>query len=513
MRWCLVVVCGSLAACQHNDGSGDRCSPACRDDRVCRYDACVPRPAACSAGTACPGDQYCDLAAGECLPWGTGPGGTSDRSCAGTATPGVFFPGLQCQWLGPPPGDAFPGHANVMATPMVATLDDPTTPSIVFTSYSTTDDRGAGVCTGAEPQYYGVIRVIDGRTCQQRATLPASSAAGPTVIGAAPLAIADLGGDDATPEIVAATSQGGLVAFTHRSTGWGVLWQTPTIVADRQCDWAGPAIHDLDDDGLPEVIFWGAVYNGQTGAPIDESLGSQLNSTGAGYIPVIADVDGDGIPDLVTGSGLYSWDRQHRKWGPMRSLAGANGLVAVGDFGTFPAIGQDDRAHLDGIAEIVAVYQGTVHVFNTAGREVFTASFLGNNHTLPEGGPVTIADFDGDGRVEIGSAGTISYHVFDPDCVKAANGTPPDPATCASLSTDGVLWTSPTQNLVGQLGGSSAFDFDGDGRPEIAYGDQCFTRIYDGATGKVLYSRPRTSCQWYENPVVADTDGDFNAEL
>ena len=36
------------------------------------------------------------------------------------------------------------------------------------------------------------------------------------------------------------------------------------------------------------------------------------------------------------------------------------------------------------------------------------------------------------------------------------------------------------------------------------YGDECFTRVYDGVTGKVLYSRFRTSCTWYENPVVAD---------
>lgn len=513
MRWCLVV-CGSLAACQHNDGSGDRCSPACRDGLVCRHDACVPKPAACDAGTACPGDQYCDPTAGECLPWGVGPGGTRDPSCAGTAAPGVSFPGLQCQWLGPPAGDAFPDHANVMATPMVAILDDPTTPSIVFTSYSNTDDHGSGVCNGADPRYFGVIRVIDGRTCQQRATLAAPSVGGaPTVIGGASLAIADLGGDDATPEIVAATSRGGLVAFTHRSTGWEVLWQTPTIVADRQCDWAGPAIHDLDDDGLPEVIFWGAVYDGRTGAVIDESLASQSNSTGAGYVPVIADVDGDGVPELVTGSGLYSWDRSHRKWGARRALSGTTGLIAVGDFGTFPAIGQDDRAHLDGIAEIAVVFVGGVHVYNIAGREVFTAYFRDARPPFPEGGPPTIADFDGDGRAEIGAAGNRSYHVFDPDCLQAVTGASPDPATCASRSTDGVLWTSPTQNLPAQLGGSSAFDFDGDGRPEIVYGDPCFTRIYDGATGTVLASRPRTSCAMYENPVIADSDGDASAEV
>jgi len=144
--------------------------------------------------------------------------------------------------------------------------------------------------------------VIDGRTCAQRATISS-----PSVVGSAPVAIGDLGGDDATPEIVAARSGGGLVAFTHKSTGWQVLWETASTFADQLCDWAGPAIHDLDDDGVPEVIFYGAVYNGQTGAAIDESVAPSVDSIGVGYIPVVADIDGDGVPELVTGKTLYSW--------------------------------------------------------------------------------------------------------------------------------------------------------------------------------------------------------------
>ena len=511
MRWGLVIACGLWAACARSGTSPDAgstvvdpCMPACSSGQVCRYNTCVPAPALCTATAGCMGDAYCDTTAGECLPWGIGPGGTSDLSCAATAAPGVFFPQQQCEWLGPPAGDAFSGHVQVLATPMVATLDDPTTPSIVFPSYNQTDHGGQS-CTSTTAAF-GVIRVIDGRTCAQRATLGS-----PTVIAAAPVAIGDLGGDDATPEIVAARSGGGLVAFTHRAGGWEVMWQTQTSLASGMCDWAGPAIHDLDDDGVPEVIFYGAVYDGRTGAAIDESLGTGLDAVGLGYIPLVADVDGDGVPDLVTGKNLYSWDKASRKWGPPRPLPAGNGLVAVGDLGTFPAVGQDDRAHTDGIAEIVVVLQGTVRAFNVAGREVFTASF--RTGSGPQGGPPVLADFDGDGRVEIGSAGTDSYHVFDPDCRLAAGQTAPDPATCASRSTDGVLWTSPTQDRSGDVAGSSAFDFDGDGRPEIAASDECFTRLYDGATGQVLYSRARSSCLWYENPVVADTDGDFNAEL
>ncbi len=499
-----VLVVGLLAAC-HSGGHDQACNPACGDGLVCRYATCVA-PIPCTANTACPGDQYCETTAGECLPWGVGPGGTSDRSCAGTPAPGAFFPTVQCAWSGPPEGDPFPGHVNVLATPMVATLDDPTTPSIVFPSYNGIDDHSLASCSVGGPQFYGVLRVIEGRTCAPRATISE-----PNVIAAAPVAIGDLGGDDATPEIVAVRSAG-LVAFTHRAGGWEVLWQFTSSTFIGLCDWAGPAIHDLDGDGVPEVIFHGAVYDGRTGAPIDESLAPSTDSIGGGYIPVVADIDGDGVPELVTGKKLYSWDKGNRKWTPKRSLPAGNGLVAGGDFGTFPAVGQDDRSHTDGIAEVAVVYNGVLHVFNVAGREVFTASFrVGSG--FAQGGPLVIADFDGDGRAEIGSAGFAGYHVFDPDCRPQPGRSTPDPATCATLSTDGVLWVSATQNRQGDLPGSSAFDFDGDGRAEIVSSDQCFTRIYDGATGKVLSSRPRTSCQWYENPIVADTDGDFNAEL
>src|SRR5262249_28109197 len=145
-------------------------------------------------------------------------------------------------------------------------------------------------------------------------------------------------------------------------------------------------------------------------------------------------------------------------------------------------------------------------VYALDGREVFTATLPG---ALPgSGGPPTIADFDGDGRVELAAAGATTYAVFDPDCT----GTP-DPQTCAAMTTDGVLWFQPSQDLSSNVTGSSVFDFDGDGRAEVVYGDECFTRVYDGLTGKVLYSRYRTSCTWYENPVIADVDADYNAEI
>ncbi len=527
MRWLALVVlltasfgpgCDCNGAGGGPDGPGGACAPAapCLGAEVCRYDACVPPPAPCSSSDACTTDAYCDTsgAAGECIPWGVGPGAAgADPECRREPVPGVFFPAAQCEWIGPPAGDDYLDHKNVLATPMVATFyrqGEFSTPSIVFTSYNFTDG-GDESCRGTDPRYFGVLRVIDGRTCTQQATL-----ASPTLVASASVAIADLGGIDATPEIVAARTQGGLVAFTLGAQGWTVLWETTSTFGDTLCNWAGPSIHDLDDDGVPEVLFYGAVYDGATGATIDESIAGSVDVIGTGYLPVVADLDGNGSPELVTGSQLYEWDRVGRRWVATQALPGAtNGHTAIADFGTYPQAGADDRTTRDGVPELAVVYPvagaGVVKVFNRFGREVFSANMVGAGApgaAVGLGGPPTIADFDGDGRAEVASAGASAYQVFDPDCA----GTP-DPASCPSLRTDGIAWVRQSQDFSSNRTGSTVFDFDGDDRAEVVYGDECFTRVYDGITGQVLYSRFRTSCTWYEQPVIADVDADFNAEI
>lgn len=511
MKWMLIAALGMWPACNCNNHSdattdavgGQVCTPACAAGQACRYDQCVPPPTVCTANVDCPGDQYCDVTANECLPWGVGPGGIggTDPECKREPVPGVFFPGAQCEWLAPPAGDPYPDHVNVLATPMVATLyaqGEISTPSIVFTSYNYTDG-GQPACQSSDPtNYYGVIRIIDGRNCAQQATI-----ALPTVVASATVAIADLTGGGA-PEIVAARSDGGLVAFTLAAAGWEVLWQTPSQFADTLCNWGGPSIHDLDDDGIPEILFYGNVYDA-SGIALDETIGDGP-ATNHGYIPIAADIDGDGQVELLTATQIYGWDKALKKWQPEQAVPGQVGQLAVADFGTFPASAVDDRATLDGIAELALISDGVAHVFTIGGREVFTANLTGT--TVGIGGPPTIADFDGDGRVEFASAGATAYNVFDPDCV----GTP-DPQFCPSLTTTGVAWSQPSQDLSSNVTGSSVFDFDGDGRAEVVYGDECFTRVYDGRTGQVYYSRYRTSCTWYENPVIADVDADFNAEI
>src|SRR5262245_44505705 len=153
MSWRVAFACLMAGACGGAEPDPSDCTPACGEGLACRYDTCVPTPTVCNLNTDCAGDRYCDITASECLPWGVGPGGSHDIGCHGAPVAGVFFPGVQCEWAGPPPGDSFPAHVNVLATPMVATFDRP---SIVFTSYNFTDHLSES-CIGTDPSYFGVI--------------------------------------------------------------------------------------------------------------------------------------------------------------------------------------------------------------------------------------------------------------------------------------------------------------------------------------------------------------------
>lgn len=488
-----------------NDGgacpSGVSCAGACcKSAEACRYNTCVETPTPCTSDTDCINDRYCDN--GECIPWGLGPKGDRNKACTYLVPIGLFSPAKQCSWTAPPAGDTYSTHKNVLGTPTVAdfNLDGDAKvrkPSIVFVSYNGED--GGGEASRCDNGYHGVIRVIDGETCTQQHTVDMAK-----VRASSPLALGDVD-LDGRPDIVAARCGGGLVAFGYDATtkAFKLLWtSSPSTTGGTVGMWDGPQIHDLDDDGKPEILLGGTVWS-STGKLLDGALG--LLTYSAGFIPVAADLDGDGKVELVNGTSVWTWTGG--KWTlKVTSTTNTAGQVAVADFGTYGANpAADDRTKLDGVAEIAVISTGTVRVQTIAGRVVFGPT------TIPgggQGGPPTIGDFDKDGRAEIAAASKDSYNVFDPDC-----GATPVKTSCPTLATTGILWSKTSQDHSSNVTGSSIFDFEGDGAAEAIYSDECFTRVYDGKSGEVLYSQWRTSCTWYENPIVADVDGDFNSEL
>ena len=474
---------------------GETCGPlsdCCIEGDVCRFDHCIPPPTICAGDDDCDGDRYCEEE--ECIPYEVGPRGSYDPECSRLIEVGLFQPAMQCEWSGPGAEDPLPDYASVISNPVVISIiidSKAPSPSVIFHS--------AGPSKGYGSMRYGAVRILNGRTCAQEAVLDHED-------GRVEASTSPAAGDidvDGVPEIVSCAIDGGLVAFDKDEDGeWQVLWHSTNADGSRSTLgypdflWNGPSIHDLDNDGSPEIIFEGVVHN---------SDGEVLGSGAAPYpyyfrgnFSVIDDIDLDGVVELVTGPMVYEYDDDSSEFvtdPAFTGAGGAYGLVAIGDFGEFPGMRGDGV----GVPEITVI-GGTARVQTVGGDVVFGPFALPGGGT---GGPPTVGDFDGDGRPEIGAAGRGAFTVFDLDCI----GTP------EGCSGEGIRWTRPSQDASSSCTGASIFDFEGDGRAEAIYADECFVRVYDGATGDVLFSAWRPSGTWYENPIVADVDGDLNSEL
>jgi hypothetical protein len=476
----------------------------CAANEVCALGTtCAHSQPPCATNDDCLFDSYCD--AGQCIPYGLPSDHINDATCINDVDIGAIVPSEQCRWTGPPAGDSHPNYFHVMATPVVVDFNfdsDPKTlsPSVVFTSFP----------TAGSYQNPGILRVISGNDCSQQWSF---AEAGDTTMSPASVAVGDLDADG-HPEIVAVHSSGGLIAFRFDPAAktFTRYWRSgacpnnmgpPTVPdttggADK---WNGPSIHDLDDDGKPEIIYGATVYRAD-GCMVENALPFPVYSKGV--VPVIADVDEDGKMELVLGNGIHEWNAASATWSAEAYFKGAvpHGQVAVAELGDFPlaSFGGQDRP------EIVVVSAGQVRVQTLEGTVVFGPVAIPGGGT---GGPPTIADFDGDGRREFASAGGSQYVVFDFDCL--AGG---DPVKCGGQAPGtGILWAQPSKDASSNVTGSSVFDFDYDGKAEAVYADECYLRVYDGTTGTVIYSVARSSGTTYENPVIVDVDGDYHTEI
>jgi len=518
----------------------------CAEDSTCPTgnvcvsgNTCAPDRGLCASDGDCNGDSYCCAAgcldptagSGTCIPYGKGPRGNVNSECGQTIRPGaVFSPAVQCEWTGPKSDDPFPDSPNVLTTPLVADLpnDSGAAAEIVVVSYNGNDGF---VNPTFAPGKYGVIRILNGQTCQLEETV--SDARYPLRASATP-ALADLDGNG-TIEIVARRNDGGLVAFTWENCEPGpdcrvgsghfrTMWTAEGMDITTQQAWDGPTIVDLDDDGKPEILLRGAVYNGQTGALIyDGRLVDGLLVDGAevrprpfnGLIPIVGELfkdKGDNGVKLIGSLNeeitFFGW--KDNAWVDEGSDMGVRfGLMAshfaLADFGTPGPAGTFDFTKLDGKPEIVAVADETgVVSVHTLDRQLVMKAETFDPDGLPDrGGPPIVGDFDHDGLPEIGVAGKTRFRVFDFECAQAGPG-------CEGGY---VRWSQPSQDASSGQTSAAIFDFDGDGRAEAVYADECFLRVYEGDTGTVLYSAYRTSATWYESPLVADVDRDDSTEI
>ena len=375
--------------------------------------------------------------------------GSSAAACVFTPPQTGWSPALEWAWTG---SAVLPASNKVTMAPVVIDLTGDGIPEVVFTTWQDNND-----------QSNGHLRAVNGRDGAELFTVtdPVRDLYPP-----GQLAVGDID-LDGRPEIVGVDeSRTHLLAFEHDGT---FKWSNPPL---EGTGWGGPALADLDGNGVPEIVIGRQVLD-NTGALRWTGTAGRGSDARGTLLSLVADLDMDGVPEVVAGNTAYR----------------ANGSVYWTNT-TLPdghnAIGNFDA---DAFPEIVLVSDGKVWLLEHTGAVKWGPV------SIPEGGvggAPTVGDFDHDGQPEIGVVGLSRYVVFE---------------------TDGsVKWTAPVQDGTSATG-STVFDFEGDGAAEVIYADEVMFRIYRGADGAIVFQTPMGSRTAQEHAVIADVDGDGNAEV
>jgi len=401
--------------------------------------------------------------------------------------PAFRAPVLEHRWPDDP-DMAHPSSVHVCATP-VAIDPDPSDglgdTVISFISYATLRGEERGILRIWDPRTHETISYPNDET-----ELGVFEATGNVAAG-------DLDGDGDI-EFVAMGVYNGTYAVHHDGT---LMWESPfPTVRDRGERWErtiGTAITlaDLEGDGIVEVIAGRNLLDGRDGSRYwvgDSATTTRGTNEFLGPISCVADLDMDGTQEVIAGRTAFRADGTVM-W---NQTAIGDGLCAVADLiptSRGPEVAISSRGYLYILA-------------STDGAILYNREIEGRGRTGVGGGP-TVADFDGDGRPEIGIAHGAAYGVYDLDC---EGYNRPRGSGCVA---EGLLWTAETGDDSSSGTGSSVFDFNGDGRAEVVYNDQYFFRIYNGENGRAVFEHRNSSRTRTENPIIADVDNDGEAEV
>ncbi|MCB9791349.1 MAG: hypothetical protein H6741_01365 [Alphaproteobacteria bacterium] len=316
---------------------------------------------------------------------------------------------------------------------------------------------------------------------------------------------------DGVPEVVftSAASSGSLHVFDG-ATG-SQEWAVTGI--DSQ---SGAAIADIDGDGLGEIIATtGSCYQPHTARAYDYAgnlLWTTTLGTACETYPYITDLEGDGTVEIIineyvldpNGNVLFTLAVTGDNWGaPVAADLDQDGFQEImlasdvfdhtgtplfrcgnGGVGSFP---QPVNADSDPEGELLVAANGAMTLCDTNGSVIWTQSYSSY------GTAVSVADFDNDGQQEYAFAKLGQLRLIEPD------GT--------------NRWTTTMQDSSG-LAGTTNWDIDMDGVPEVIFADEVDILVYDGATGAVVIRESaHGSVTLAETPSAADVDGDGSGEL
>lgn len=280
-------------------------------------------------------------------------------------------------------------------------------------------------------------------------------------------------------------------------------------------------VADLDRDGLQEVIAGNTVYNydgterwTHSYTTVNSSCGGALDCDGYSAVGNF-DRDEDGEVVIVRLGEIFILNHDGSPVDgtplPIR-IPGAPGDVSAPTYTPSAYVPSaplyDDDGDLLPPERILCGSALSLPAFDAMGNPVLSEGSQVVAHTAGanEGGPPTVADFDGDGFAEIGTASSTAYVVVDLQCTGD-----PLPDECER---EWIRWMVENDDCSSRATGSSVFDFEGDGSAEVIYADETTFRIFRGRDGAILYEDPTHSSNTrLEMPIVVDVDNDGKSEV
>ncbi|MFO7562080.1 MAG: VCBS repeat-containing protein [Enhygromyxa sp.] len=275
--------------------------------------------------------------------------------------------------------------------------------------------------------------------------------------------------NDGLPEVVAVGPNGSapLIAFEHDGS---VKWMSNTNWTAAQS--SAIALADVDADGDVEIIAGARLYD-HNGIELWSKPDRIYSASTA------ADLDGDGMLEILTGGTAYHHDGSVYWTVP--------GIESQGSIASHPQVADVDD---DGEPEVLVAVNDGLWLLEGDGTIIWQ-SFRPTGEPNDWNRPINIHDLDGDGYPEFGASAPQHYGVWE--------------------FTQEVVWSANIADPSGQAGGT-AFDFLGSGKAQTVYADEDLLHVFDDM-GNQLLSSPRKSGTVLEYPVVADIDNDGSAEI
>jgi len=303
--------------------------------------------------------------------------------------------------------------------------------------------------------------------------------------------------------------------------------------ATQTCRNSHPSLVDLDHDGISEVIVENDIYKFDFSIPTNIKLTRVLNGAGhsgltlssnsalssAADLLSVADCNGD--PDcegleLLAGGNIYSIDLDLLDGDGYEMKIQRNINTMQSTFEYLDGYSYTADLNLDGVLDVVT--------YTSYGSPNYTPILI----TWNKDGFIDVLQYSEDYYYPLAIANVFDdrekgYQKDFPEIIAISSNQMKTFNLQAAAATPATpyWWAMPVEDLSGHSG-ISTFDFNGDGFAELLYRDESHFRIMYGGSApfpegvqanRNWFSQPCYSSTIDEYPVVADIDGDKEAEI